>query len=152
MKDMKEIAEKIKVLSKSKKNFKKQPPRAVLKYRNNKSISRRNKNLSFLSLLLLLEESKELHISLLLVFYDDDNYDDAQEQRETGITHQIKEERERERERIDFTISLWGCLVLLGLILITTTHSSSTITQQQHVIFTAKRRDDDHQHRRGRAD
>ena len=49
-------------------------------------------------LLLLLEESKELHISLLLVFDDDDNYDDAQEQRETGITHQIKEERERERE------------------------------------------------------
>lgn len=79
----------------SKKNS---PPRAVLKYRNNKSILRRNKNLSFLSLLLLLEESKELHISLLLVFDDDDNYDDAQEQRETGITHQIKEERERERE------------------------------------------------------
>lgn len=92
----------------SKKNS---PPRAVLKYRNNKSILRRNKNLSFLSLLLLLEESKELHISLLLVFDDDDNYDDAQEQRETGITHQIKEERERERERIDFTISLcvWFC-------------------------------------------
>ena len=47
---------------------------------------------------MLLEESKKLHISLLLVFDDDDNYDDAQEQRETGITHQIKEERERERE------------------------------------------------------
>ena len=75
---------------------KNETPRAVLKYRKNNK--RKETKISLLSLslsLLLLEESKELLISLLLLVFDFTTIqttidtDDAQEERETtGITRQ----------------------------------------------------------------